>query len=219
MIHPHTELRFISPDVGYGVFATRFIPKGTVLWTLCRLDRVFTPADISILPENYLEILARYSYVNSAGNVVLCWDFGRYLNHSCNANMLPLNHEVEIAIRDIQAGEEITCEYGTCNIGNELNCQCGSSECRSVIRGEDVLTYSSVWRERVRAAMAHFHEIEQPLLPFIREQEQFLKQVTGVEDIPDQAEFYYSVKIAAPGNYQQGPWRLPAITNHSKTGT
>jgi hypothetical protein len=27
MIHPHTELRFISDDIGYGVVATQFIRK------------------------------------------------------------------------------------------------------------------------------------------------------------------------------------------------
>ena len=32
MIHPHSELRFFSPEVGWGVYATRFIPKGTITW-------------------------------------------------------------------------------------------------------------------------------------------------------------------------------------------
>lgn len=30
VIHPDTELRFVNPDIGYGVFATRFIPKGSI---------------------------------------------------------------------------------------------------------------------------------------------------------------------------------------------
>lgn len=32
MIHPDTELRFINPEIGYGVFATQFIPRGTITW-------------------------------------------------------------------------------------------------------------------------------------------------------------------------------------------
>ena len=28
MIHPHTQLRFVSPAIGYGMFATRPIPAG-----------------------------------------------------------------------------------------------------------------------------------------------------------------------------------------------
>jgi hypothetical protein len=34
MIHPWTELRFINDSIGYGVFATQFIPKGTIVWAL-----------------------------------------------------------------------------------------------------------------------------------------------------------------------------------------
>ena len=32
MIHPDTELRFISDEVGYGVFATALIGRGTITW-------------------------------------------------------------------------------------------------------------------------------------------------------------------------------------------
>ena len=32
MIHPSLELRFIGPEVGYGVFATELIPKGTLTY-------------------------------------------------------------------------------------------------------------------------------------------------------------------------------------------
>ena len=37
MIHPSTELRFINDEIGYGVVATRFIPKGTIVWALTNL--------------------------------------------------------------------------------------------------------------------------------------------------------------------------------------
>jgi len=32
MIHPDTELRLSNPRIGLGVFATHFIPKGTLTW-------------------------------------------------------------------------------------------------------------------------------------------------------------------------------------------
>ncbi|HAV55880.1 MAG TPA: SET domain-containing protein-lysine N-methyltransferase, partial [Aequorivita sp.] len=44
MIHPKTELKFISDQIGYGVVATEFIPAGTITWALDDLDREFTPA-------------------------------------------------------------------------------------------------------------------------------------------------------------------------------
>ena len=40
MIHPHTELRFINEQMGFGVFATQFIPKGTIIWALDELDQI-----------------------------------------------------------------------------------------------------------------------------------------------------------------------------------
>ena len=46
MIHPDTELRFINDKIGYGVVATKFIPKGTITWVLDKVDRFFTPSQV-----------------------------------------------------------------------------------------------------------------------------------------------------------------------------
>lgn len=46
MIHPSTELRLVSPHVGYGVFASRTIPKGSLVF-------VQDPLDIELTPEQY----------------------------------------------------------------------------------------------------------------------------------------------------------------------
>ena len=40
VLHPSSELRYINPSIGYGVFATRFIPKGTITWVFDELDQV-----------------------------------------------------------------------------------------------------------------------------------------------------------------------------------
>lgn len=74
MIHPHTELRYIDDEIGYGVFATRFMPRGTITWTLDAFDHVFTPAQVAAMAPAYQEIVANYSYINAAGNFVLCWE-------------------------------------------------------------------------------------------------------------------------------------------------
>ena len=93
MIHPDTELRFIHSDIGYGVFATAPIPRGTVLWALCRLDRIFTPAELAALPLPYLPIVKKMPTVNADQNQVLCWDHARYLNHNCRPSMRGLGSE------------------------------------------------------------------------------------------------------------------------------
>ena len=88
MIHPKTEIKFINEDVGYGVVAKEFIPKGTITWVLDKFDREFTPKEFDQLDTIYQELLETYAYKNNLGNLVLCWDNARFVNHSFNANCL-----------------------------------------------------------------------------------------------------------------------------------
>ena len=76
MIHPDTELRFVNPLIGYGVFATRPIPRGTITWVRDRLDQAFTPAQIEQLPPAYHDIVLKYSFIDGNAKFVLCWEHG-----------------------------------------------------------------------------------------------------------------------------------------------
>ncbi|MEQ8926171.1 MAG: SET domain-containing protein [Fulvivirga sp.] len=113
MIHPKTELRFINDEIGYGVVATDFIPKGTITWVLDKFDREFTPDQMQSFEDTYKDILEVYSYRNGNGNYILCWDNGRFVNHSFNSNCFTTPYDFEIAIRDIQPGEQLTDDCGT----------------------------------------------------------------------------------------------------------
>ncbi|MDQ4141369.1 MAG: SET domain-containing protein-lysine N-methyltransferase, partial [Bacteroidota bacterium] len=62
MIHPHTQLQFISAEKGYGVVATQFIPKGTITWAFDPLDQVFTPEKVMQLSPLFQKIVNTYSY-------------------------------------------------------------------------------------------------------------------------------------------------------------
>jgi len=46
MMHPDTEIRFISKEIGYGVVAKKIIPKGTITWVQDELDQIYTPKQI-----------------------------------------------------------------------------------------------------------------------------------------------------------------------------
>src|SRR5262245_44992186 len=116
MMHPSTELRFVDDQIGYGVFATRPIPRGTITWTRDELDRRFTRQDIDAMSPLYRAILDKYTFVDARGEHVLCWDIARFVNHSCDATCLAPGYEFEIAVRDIAAGEELTDDYGSLNI-------------------------------------------------------------------------------------------------------
>src|SRR5262245_24036806 len=125
MIHPDTELRFVDDVVGYGVFATRLIPRGTITWAPDELDQVFTPARRAALSDEARARLERFTYVDLDGNHVLCWDHARYMNHSCEPNCLAAGYDFEIALRDIQPGEELRDDYGSLNVETDFECRCG----------------------------------------------------------------------------------------------
>lgn len=168
MIHPHTELRFISEQVGYGVVATRPIPKGTITWVLDKLDREFAPAEIVAMEPVYQEVLDTYGYRNGQGNIVLCWDHGRYVNHSFNANCLTTAYDFELAIRDIAPGEQLTDDYGYLNIEQPFR---GIDEGtrRKTVYPDDLLRYYKVWDKKVADAFRFVASNEQPLRHLIPE--------------------------------------------------
>jgi hypothetical protein len=167
MIHPDTELRFISPEVGYGVVAKKFIPKGTITWALDELDREFTPKQYHEMDETYKEIIEFYSFRNNLGNYVLCWDNARFVNHSFNSNCLTTAYDFEIAIRDIHPGEQLTDDYGYLNISEPFR---GIDEGtkRKVVYPDDLLRYAPVWDKKLVSGLQQFNDVAQPLKKFVK---------------------------------------------------
>ena len=166
MIHPHTELKYISKDMGYGVVATQFIPAGTITWVLDKLDREFSSSDFKKFEPLYQEILATYTYRNNKGNFVLCWDYGKYVNHSFNSNCLSTAYDFEIAIRDINVGEQLTDDYGYLNISSPFR---GVNEGtkRKIVYPDDLKKYYKVWDKKIEKVFFKINKIDQPLKPFI----------------------------------------------------
>ena len=103
---------------GLGLFAGQHIPKGTIVWQFVPgVDAIFDAAEIEKLPEVTQDICRRYAYYDRANNkYVLCGDDARFENHSDDSNTAGVYPEglpfgVDVATRDIQEGEEITCDY------------------------------------------------------------------------------------------------------------
>jgi hypothetical protein len=168
MIHPHTELRFISNEIGHGVFATKLIPAGTITWVLDKLDRVFTSTEFQALDPVYQNILDYYTFRNNKGQYVLCWDNGRYVNHSFNSNCLATAYDFEIAIRDIQPGEQLTDDYGYLNITLPFR---GIDEGtkRKTVYPDDLVKYYKVWDNKIKKVFHKIPELEQALRHMIPE--------------------------------------------------
>ena len=108
----------MSPIEGIGVFADEFIAKGTPTWKFTPgLDQLLSREVVEAIAEPMKSALLRYSYLDrKTGLYIYCLDNARFVNHSDDANTkgdYPDNDIFgrDIATRDIQPGEEITCNY------------------------------------------------------------------------------------------------------------
>jgi hypothetical protein len=109
-----------SDIAGIGLFAAEDIAEGTVTWRFWRdLDRLLMRDEIDKLPEPARSSLLDHVYLNEAsGRFVLCADNARFMNHADDPNTAGVHEPgaiegYDIAIRDIRAGEEMTCDYRT----------------------------------------------------------------------------------------------------------
>ena len=127
-LHEFTEVRpSLTPGAGLGLFATRFIPRGTIWWcarpdNVIRLSRqqykmlLRSHLAQSESSRHLLRVIHGYCYFNkTADEAVLTLDDGRFVNHSDQPNSVgePSNPAVAVAARDIAPGEEITEDYRT----------------------------------------------------------------------------------------------------------
>ncbi|MFX1320504.1 MAG: SET domain-containing protein [Promethearchaeota archaeon] len=122
-IEEYTEVR-PSKIHGTGLYAKRFIPKGTKWWHARPQDVLIITKDQflnldnslkSPLIDNFMKILLTYSYYErELDALIFCLDNSKFVNHSTNANSgasEDKNGFCAIAQRDIQPGEEITEDY------------------------------------------------------------------------------------------------------------
>lgn len=110
----------VSNIAGIGLFAEQDIPKGTETWRFMPLfDRLLTEHDIDSLQEPARSSILDHTYRDAAsGLFVLCADNARFMNHADEPNTAGVHEPgaiegYDIAIRDIRAGEEMTCDYRT----------------------------------------------------------------------------------------------------------
>jgi len=108
----------LSKIRGFGLFANQFIPKETPVWKFQPgFDLVVSKSELAVLPEVAKEYFLKYAYLNpKTDKYVLCFDNGRFFNHSDNPNCInaesPDDVEgIDVAAVDIQEGEELTCNY------------------------------------------------------------------------------------------------------------
>lgn len=167
MLHPDTVLRTVTDAMGVGVFATRRIPKGTITWARDSLDIALPHFQVLAMPELPRRVIQRYAW-RAGEEWILCWDHGRFVNHACDANCLGLHPEFEIALRDIEAGEQLTDDYRSLGIFEDaFECLCGSPACTGFVAPQDTPGLRAEWAVRYYGAVAQARRVAQPLLGYV----------------------------------------------------
>ncbi len=125
-INPIDEYAEVKPSTihGLGLFAKKFLAKGTIWWHARPQDvLIITKNQFLIMDSSYktpernifMENLLTYSYYErDLDALIYCLDNSRYVNHSFEANSGASEDEngfCAIAKKDIQPGEEITEDY------------------------------------------------------------------------------------------------------------
>ncbi|GAB4546257.1 MAG: SET domain-containing protein-lysine N-methyltransferase [Anaerolineae bacterium] len=133
--HPAID-RKLTEKAGYSIFASAPIAKGTTLIVWGGV--ILTTQQLERLSD-----MARHRSIQVEEDLHLCSgtidDLADCVNHSCDPNAGLRGEITLIALRDIAAGEEITFDYATCdsNPNFQMECFCGSPNCRGVITGND----------------------------------------------------------------------------------
>ena len=139
-------LTYLSPKTvvkesgihGRGLFALEAIHAGEVVCVkgghIFRRDKLpelaaqLGPAEIQIGEDLFIGPLTPEE---REGSMI-------FSNHSCDPNIGVKGQIVFVAMRDIQAGEELTHDWATTDDDDyELECRCNTTACRKVITGQD----------------------------------------------------------------------------------
>lgn len=127
-----------SPIQGRGLFAVELIACGEVVCVkgghvfdrrkLEELAPRLGPAEIQIGEDLFI---GPVEDAEREGSMI-------FSNHSCEPNIGVLGQIVFVALRDIEAGEELTHDWATTDDDTyELECRCGAALCRGLITGQD----------------------------------------------------------------------------------
>ena len=135
---------WLSPDVevrpaglkGSGLFATNDIAAGTIVTGFG--GHVVALGEFQQLPEHQ----QTHSLQIAENLFMVCPDDGDpadLFNHSCEPNLGLLGNVMLVTMGPIATGEELTFDYAMCDTDSydEFECQCGATNCRRKVTGND----------------------------------------------------------------------------------
>lgn len=136
--------RRIRTQGDFGIFANSIIKSGDVLTVMtgaiCNSRQLFEFSEVwrsraIQIEDDLFQISVRLD------------EPADYVNHSCEPNAGIRGQIITVAMRDIEADEEITIDYAMIDGKgfDEFDCQCGSKKCRKKISGQDWMN-PELWR-------------------------------------------------------------------------
>ncbi|MDD4013729.1 MAG: SET domain-containing protein [Candidatus Omnitrophica bacterium] len=162
-----------TKDKGKGLFAKEFIPKGTIVCFECKKCKSLTAAELGFdkMSEAEKMKLLDWAYRKKDGTFVAPCDETKYINHSCNANVLGTEFGFDIAVRDIKKGEEATYDYRDFYDDVKMPCMCGEPNCCKVVTFMHPVPeeLKEFWDKKVNSALKLVNKVKQPLNEALRE--------------------------------------------------
>lgn len=136
VLSPKLEVRACLEKGGWGVFAKEKIKKDDLL---CVWGGIAMSGEEARSQSTYR--LTHGLQVEEDVYLIPIMDAedADYFNHSCNPNA-GLNGQITlVAMRDIEAGEEVCFDYAMSDSSDydEFECHCGAPNCRKRITGND----------------------------------------------------------------------------------
>ena len=152
---------------GKGLFAKTFIPKGTIVSFECDKDKYYDEEYFKTLKGRKKVFFLKYNYRRQDNIYVSPNNISKYQNHSCNSNILDSRLGFEIVVRDINKGEEATCDYRIFNDLEEqsFKCQCRSKNCCEVVNCTEPkqTQFFKQWDQRIFLALKKINQVNQPI--------------------------------------------------------
>jgi len=148
---------------GNGRFADQAIPTGTIVY-LYGHGEDFVPVERVGCDR---ETVMRCGIQNEAGEWLVTDD---PINHACNSNLMPVFVDgiyFDVAVRDIEAGEEILLDYRMLYSSFERNepCRCHTKGCARHILGgvNPTMDVPGKWFLNLSQAVKRIFDVPQPL--------------------------------------------------------
>lgn len=145
-----SSIKLVHKNVieGYGLITDTKINKGEIIWRLDPREKVIELSEVKQWPLEKQEEFEQFSYQCGENQFIIPRGISKYMNHSCDPNVWWKDSRTQFAYRDIQAGEELTYDYPTCDILRDysMKCNCGSKCCRKVVTNKDYL--DTEWQKK-----------------------------------------------------------------------